>query len=128
MPLNLTKIISYCDFPLFIRILFFSFKIDLTPDKKLAHLVDCGISKNLVAENKLRRYVNLCWRVRHLLGFRDRCLKQAVLLCYFLRRQGIDSRLYFALKKEDGLLKGHCWQEIGNATALPDWEIVSNYP
>lgn len=46
---------------------------------------------------------------RDRLFLKNTCLRRSLLLYYFLRKNGIEVRIHFGVKKRDGYLAGHSW-------------------
>ena len=44
--------------------------------------------------------------------YRAKCLDQSLVLCWLLRRQGIDARIVFGARKEDEQMHAHAWVEV----------------
>jgi hypothetical protein len=44
--------------------------------------------------------------------YRANCLQQSIILCWFLRRQGIKSHLRIGVRKEGSRLEAHAWVEF----------------
>ena len=55
---------------------------------------------------------------RNRLFLKNTCLKRSLLLYYFLRKNGIEVRIHFGVKKLKGYLAGHSWlTQNGNLIA-----------
>ena len=55
---------------------------------------------------------------RHLF-LRTNCLEQALVLCWLLRRRGIEAEMRMGARKDDGRFEAHAWVEFGG-TVLND--------
>lgn len=44
--------------------------------------------------------------------YRAKCLDQSLVLCWLLRRQGIDAQIVFGARKEDEQMEAHAWIEV----------------
>ncbi len=56
--------------------------------------------------------------------FRASCLPQSLVLWWLLRRQGIDNKLRFGVRKNPDRLEAHAWVELSN-TVLNDRADIS---
>ena len=52
--------------------------------------------------------------------YRSKCLDQSLVLLWLLRQQGIDARIVFGARKEDGHLQAHAWVEVDGVTIGED--------
>jgi hypothetical protein len=53
--------------------------------------------------------------------FRATCLRRSLLIWWFLRRQGIDSKIRFGVRTLKGQLEAHAWVEI-NTKVISEWD------
>jgi len=58
--------------------------------------------------------------------YRSKCLDQSLVLYWLLRQQGIDARIVFGARKEDGHLQAHAWVEC-RGIALNEERDVCQY-
>lgn len=75
------------------------------------------------------RYVYATLRVGSAFGLLNTCLSRSVVRCVLHRENGIPSQVAFGLRKDGGLLQGHCWlvgEEPGDGAAPFDSIVV--YP
>lgn len=59
---------------------------------------------------KILRFAHY-WFQRTWIARQNTCLKTSLLLYYFLNREGIPTRIYFGIKKNEDNLSGHSWIE-----------------
>jgi hypothetical protein len=63
---------------------------------------------------------------RHGLG-RPNCLKQSLVLCWLLRRDGIPAVLRIGVRKESGRFQAHAWVEYAGAVLNDSDEVHQHY-
>ena len=135
----LKKLFYYSDFRLFFRILIISLKISYRTSifacKSLIPLANFRKNrKNKVDTKKIVNYVHFFLHLRKKIGLKNTCLTYSILLCRLLRESGINARINFASKKEEGLLNkefpfsGHCWVSMSEKDTPGEWEVIFRYP
>ena len=82
--------------------------------KSLPELVAFYNSEPSVPKRSIsvRRIVDLSRMLLDRIYGTDYCMKQSLILFYFLRRWNYPVELYFGVKKKDGKLDGHAWVEL----------------
>ncbi len=106
--------IGAADPVLLLRVLLFASTIRLLMRLKLSRVArllgQCGAPQGPPAAivERIVRHVRLVRRIGSPF-VRSDCLTQALTLCYFLRRAGIDVTLSFGIMKVAGQFVGHCW-------------------
>ena len=117
----LKRLLYYKDFPLLAAIFLASLRISFFRLLKKEGLLLSPIPLKTLSfskaydREKITRYVNLCVFLRRKMGIRNTCFTYSVLLCYMLRRHGLDARIRFGVRnapeesKENPCLRGHCW-------------------
>ncbi|MFC1888923.1 lasso peptide biosynthesis protein [Thermodesulfobacteriota bacterium] len=70
----------------------------------------------------LQRFPNLFF-----IGKRQRCLIRGFLLFFFGKRLNQDVRLRFGSKRENGILRTHCWIVQGGTIRFDDEESIGQY-
>lgn len=67
------------------------------------------------AAERARRVARLERATARSLFFRTTCLEQSLVLCWMLRRRGIDATLRVGARKEADIFEAHAWVELGGA-------------
>lgn len=138
MPL-IKKFIKYSNLPLHARIARVSLMMAFYDDQALLGLIDVPVAekspRNNILEEKITSYVSLWLQARRFLGFRDRCVFRSFLLCHMLRKNNIDAKVNFGLKRADPggvskemLVDGHCWVSPGNEEMKTEYPFVIQRP
>jgi hypothetical protein len=60
--------------------------------------------------------------------YRFKCLDQSLVLRWLLRRQGIDARIVFGARKEDGQIEAHAWVECQGIAVNEDGDVCRYFP
>lgn len=105
------KIFRFLNLPLVARILLLQRAVGRRGGKNVFVLLDSTpvSAKGRMSRETVDAYVGPVVRLGGKLGLLDTCLTRSVVRCVMHRRNGIDSRVAFGLRKDGGLLQGHCW-------------------
>lgn len=128
---SLRKLKYYRDIKLLLKVFLFSLKVFRSESDSLLSLTnpEHKALKNEGAK-KIIKYVNFVLYMRDKLGFKRTCLTKSILLCGTLRQSGINAKVNFGAKKEEGRFRGHCWIGLDEEVLEPggDYQTIFRYP
>ncbi len=125
---------------LFLKILIFSsliqILINFTEPRKLLNILNSYKKRDVDDKrvNKIIRYVNFIMNLKPWRNIKNICFIRSLILYYFLRSEGLEVKINFGIKKEDGVLKGHGWLTsngevyLENSRLWQDFEVVYSFP
>lgn len=125
---------------LFLRILllacFIPILIKFIKPKKVFRILTLTRKQNVDNQKlaKVIRYVNFIVNLKPWQNLKNICLIRSTIFYHFLRSEGLNVRINFGVKKENGILKGHSWLTLNGEAYLEvgraweNFESVYSFP
>jgi hypothetical protein len=119
---------------LFFKVLIFSslipIFINFVGPKRLLNILNFKRKRRDCDDRRLARiirYVNFVMSLKPWRNLKNICLIRSIILYYFLRSEGLDIKINFGIKKEDGVLKGHGWLTLNGEVYLEDSYVSRDF-
>ncbi|MBF0217736.1 MAG: lasso peptide biosynthesis B2 protein [Candidatus Omnitrophica bacterium] len=123
------RLAYYSDLFMAAGIYLFSLRVKLAPPGKLMRLALPGkTTAPGESREKIEKYVRFCLFLQSKTGVRHTCLTSSVVLCNYLRRNGINANIVLSCKKDDEAMRGHAWVETGERITNEGWHNITRYP